>query len=81
MRLPRRKGEGSERAFRDPWGHPYQYLVNETPKDTMGLGPYASTGSDPYTGPGEVRATVLVWSAGPDGDYLTWKDNVASWDY
>lgn len=70
--------EGEERGFRDPWGKTYQYLVNETPKDTMGLGPYA--GSD-YKGPGDIRTTVLVWSAGPDGDYLTWKDNVASWDY
>ena len=70
-------GEGSERAFRDPWGNPYQYLVNETPKETMGLGSFKKD----YSGPDEVRTTVLVWSAGPDGDYGTWKDNVASWDY
>ena len=49
-------GEGSDRAFRDPWGNPYQYLVNETPKDTMGLGSFAKD----YSGPDEIRTTVLV---------------------
>ena len=63
--------------YRDPWGKPYQYLVNETPMDTMGLGAFKKD----YAGPEEIRARALVWSAGPDGDYETWKDNVASWDY
>lgn len=22
---------------------------------------------------------ILVWSAGPDGDFDTWEDNVTSW--
>lgn len=63
--------------YRDPWGKPYQYLVNETPKDTMELGSFKQD----YDGPEEIRAKVLVWSAGPDGDYETWKDNVGSWEY
>ena len=63
--------------YRDPWGKPYQYLVNETPMDTMGLGAFKKD----YDGPEEIRARALVWSAGPDGDYETWKDNVVSWDY
>jgi len=23
--------------------------------------------------------TILVWSAGPDGDFDTWADNIKSW--
>jgi prepilin-type N-terminal cleavage/methylation domain-containing protein len=73
--------EGEERAFRDPWGKAYQYLVNETPQDTMDLSKIPFMQGQGYEGPNEVRTSVLVWSAGPDGDHLTWKDNVASWDY
>lgn len=69
-------GESGKQSFADPWGNPYQYLVNETPKDTMGLGTFKKD----YKGPEEIRATVLVWSAGADGDYGTWEDNVASWN-
>lgn len=66
---------GGEDKYLDPWGHPFQYLVNESPKETMGLGGFKHD----YSGPDEIRAKVLVWSAGEDGDYTTWKDNVASW--
>lgn len=61
--------------YRDPWGKPFQYLVNETPKDTMKLGSFKGD----YKGPAEIRAKVLVWSAGDDGDYTTWDDNIYSW--
>lgn len=61
--------------FVDPWGNPYQYLVNETPKDTMDLGGFKNG----YEGPETIRAKALVWSAGPDGDYGTWDDNVCGW--
>lgn len=60
----------------DPWGKPFQYLVNESPKETMGLGTFGTA----YDGPSEIRAKALVWSAGEDGDYGTWEDNVCSWD-
>lgn len=63
--------------YQDPWGKPFQYLVNETPQDTMELGNFRHD----YDGPKEIRAKVLVWSAGPDGDYTSWGDNVWSWDY
>ena len=66
---------GGQDQFIDPWGNPFQYLVNETPRDTMGLGSFKGD----YSGPEEIRANVLVWSAGPDGDYSTWTDNVVSW--
>ena len=73
--------EGSKDVIRDgqyvdPWGNPFQYLVNETPKDTMELGSFGSG----YEGKKEVRAKAMVWSAGPDGDYTTWEDNVCGWD-
>ena len=67
---------GGKNQYIDPWGNPFQYLVNETPKDTMGLGSFGSG----YKGPDEIRTKALVWSAGPDGDYGTWDDNVCSWD-
>ncbi len=28
-----------------------------------------------------VAKHVLIWSAGKDGDFDTWKDNIKSWDY
>lgn len=67
---------GGKDQYIDPWGNPFQYLVNETPKETMGLGNFGSG----YDGPDEIRAKVLVWSAGEDGDYSTWEDNVCSWE-
>jgi prepilin-type N-terminal cleavage/methylation domain-containing protein len=66
---------GGKDKYIDPWGNPFQYLVNETPKETMGLGSFGSG----YDGPKDIRAKVLVWSAGEDGDYETWEDNVWSW--
>lgn len=68
--------KGGDDQYIDPWGNPFQYLVNETPKETMGLGNFGSG----YEGPEEIRAKVLVWSAGEDGDYGTWEDNVCSWE-
>lgn len=62
--------------YRDPWGHPYQYVVNEKPSETMTLGSFANG----YKGPKDIRAKVLAWSAGEDGDYTTWNDNVTSWE-
>jgi len=64
------------KGYLDPWGNPFRYIVNETPRETMELG---NVGSD-YEGPNEIRAKALVWSAGADGDYSTWNDNVYSWD-
>lgn len=29
--------------------------------------------------PAHIAASVLVYSAGPDGDYTTWTDNKATW--
>jgi hypothetical protein len=36
--------------------------------------------ADPEHPGATINATVIVYSAGPDGDYSTWKDNVKSWE-
>lgn len=62
-------------AFCDPWTHssgrvPYLYAVDDDGDGKV----------DPPDGSDEVQAQVLVWSAGADGDWDTWEDNVASWE-
>lgn len=29
----------------------------------------------------EIHAPFIIYSAGPDGDYSTWKDNLRSWEH
>lgn len=57
-------------AFIDPWGTPFQYQMDD---DRDGTVPHPS-------GDGIIRAQVVAWSAGPDGDYETWADNATSWE-
>ena len=59
-------------AFADTWGKPFRFRLDET-----GLGEIQNP--DPDTG-GILRGRVVAWSAGPDGDYETWEDNVKSWE-
>lgn len=68
------KGAVVDNQYVDPWGNPFRYLVNETPKDTMSLKNLSG-----YSGPKEIRAKAIVWSLGPDGTN-TWSDNVCSWE-
>lgn len=35
--------------------------------------------TDPEGIRGPIKADVLLYSAGPDGDFATWNDNVCSW--
>ncbi len=59
-----------KRILVDPWGEPYAILLDF---DGDGKVP------DPEH-PGEMLGTtVIVFSAGPDGNSSTWKDNVRSW--
>ncbi|MEM6917152.1 MAG: hypothetical protein AAF491_11360 [Verrucomicrobiota bacterium] len=54
----------------DTWGN--QFLVRmDTDYDNRVLSP-----EDPVQ---LIPDSVLVWSAGPDGDFSTWKDNVKTW--
>lgn len=54
----------------DPWGAPYRVRAD---LNRDGVIP------DPAIPGATVPAHYLIFSAGPDGDPSTWKDNVASW--
>lgn len=55
----------------DPWGHSgYRILL-----DDNGDGHIA----DPEKVLGDISGSVLIYSAGEDGDFGTWGDNVCSW--
>lgn len=53
----------------DPWGNVYRISV-----DVDGDGKL----TNPQGGP-PIPKRCLAWSAGPDGDFATWEDNVVSW--
>lgn len=66
-----------EGGFGDPWGHskgrvPFLYAVDG---DGDGMIPNPNPEKN-----GKIRADAIAWSAGPDGDYATWEDNVGSWE-
>jgi hypothetical protein len=54
----------------DPWGSPYRVRA-----DLNGDGLIPS----PETPGGALSAQYIIYSAGPDKDPTTWRDNVASW--
>ena len=59
-------------AFVDGWDKPFKYRIDQ-----------AGTGKIGHPDPGvsgELSARALAWSAGPDGNYDTWEDNVPSWE-
>ncbi|MEM1442534.1 MAG: hypothetical protein AAGF67_09340 [Verrucomicrobiota bacterium] len=63
--------EKGERYFLlDTWGN--QYLVR---MDTN----YDNRVSSPEDPTQLLPEAVIVWSAGPDGDFSTWDDNVKTW--
>ena len=57
-------------ALVDPWGHFYHIRL-----DTDGDG-FVDDPSEPGR---RLKRSVIVWSAGKDGDPDTWKDNITSW--
>lgn len=59
-------------AFVDAWGAPFKFRLDQTGSGEM-PNPNDEVG-------GTLPAQILVWSAGPDGDFETWEDNVASWE-
>ena len=60
----------SPRSLLDNWGHPYRVLM-----DTSGDGQVP----DPEHPGAMLREPIAIWSAGPDGDYTTWADNIKTW--
>ena len=63
--------EGDEFSLVDPWGNFFQIAL-DTDYDEKVENPEPKPG-------GQLRKTVIVWSAGPDGRLDTWEDNVCSW--
>ena len=68
--LPNGSANPHAGAFVDPWGNPFEYRVDADRNEEI---------PDPETDTA-VRARVLVWSAGQDGDHDTWEDNVKGWE-
>lgn len=66
-----------EGGFGDPWGHPKGRLPFLYALDDNGDGMVRNPNSESNN---LIRADVIAWSAGPDGDYSTWNDNVGSWE-
>jgi type II secretory pathway pseudopilin PulG len=58
------------KAWVDSWGHPFRVLMDTSGDDHV---------PDPEHLGSTLTASVAVWSAGPDGDYDTWADNIRSW--
>ena len=56
----------------DPWGNRYRVHF-DTDHDNRVENPEVPAAS------AFLPETILVWSAGPDGDFDTWADNVKSW--
>ncbi|MBL9155975.1 MAG: hypothetical protein JNJ70_00790 [Verrucomicrobiales bacterium] len=54
----------------DPWGNHYRVRL-----DTNGDGKV----ENPEAPGTQLPESILIWSAGPDGDFETWADNVKSW--
>ncbi len=75
MRIESGNHEG---GFGDPFPHkdgrvPFLYAVDDD-------GDGHVNHPDPDKGGELIRADVVAWSAGPDGDYRSWEDNVTSWE-
>lgn len=64
--------EGDKGDLWDAWGNYYRILL-----DLDGNGQVVNI--DSRLEMEHLPETVLVWSAGPDGDFDTWEDNVTTW--
>jgi hypothetical protein len=58
------------RALVDSWGKPMRIALEDSHTTEL---------PDPEHPSAKIKANVLIWSAGPDGNFDTWKDNIASW--
>jgi hypothetical protein len=56
----------------DPWGRPYRVRLDTDHNDRV-------ENPDPAGNDKILEEPVLIWSAGPDGNFETWEDNVKSW--
>lgn len=58
-------------AIYDPWGTVYRVLVDTD---------YNNVVEDPSGSGAIIKESILVWSAGRDGDFDTWADNIKTWE-
>lgn len=61
------KGGGE---FWDSWGNPYRVRLDTT---------FDNQVENPGKPGTFLPESILIWSAGPDGDFETWEDNVKTW--
>jgi hypothetical protein len=54
----------------DTWGNPYRVRVDSN---------FDNKVDDPESPGSTIPESVVVWSAGKDGDFETWDDNVKTW--
>lgn len=54
----------------DPWGNHYRVRLDTNHDNLM---------ADPSGGDAPIPESILIWSAGPDGDFATWRDNQKTW--
>ena len=62
--------EGKSAKLWDPWGNIYRVRLDTNNDKRV---------ADPFNPSLQIPETILVWSAGKDGDFSTWKDNVIIW--
>ncbi len=67
--------DGETLAVVDSWGQPYK-VVLDLDNNGIILNPNPEEADK---GIKELHKRVIAYSAGKDGDYSTWKDNVTSW--
>lgn len=64
-------GYSNSTGLIDPWGKGgYRILLDDNGDGTI---------PDPENRLGNLSGSVLIYSAGADGDFSTWEDNVCSW--
>jgi type II secretory pathway pseudopilin PulG len=56
----------------DPWGNHYRVRFDSNGDNRVG-------NPDPAAAATLLPESILIWSAGPDGDFDTWVDNVITW--
>lgn len=65
-------GYNATTGLKDIWGSKgYIIILDYDGDDSL---------TDPAHRGAKITASVLVYSAGPDGDYTTWHDNITSWE-
>ncbi|WP_050028180.1 hypothetical protein [Verrucomicrobium sp. BvORR034] len=69
--LWRAPADGQQMQLRDPWGGPYR-IRSDSDGDGKIVNPEDPAGE-------RIFSSVILYSAGPDQDFDTWKDNVTSW--